>query len=462
MMRACLAAVALLVAAPAGADVRVPDYERVVLPNGMTLVTMVRRDVPLIAFTAFVRGGALADPPDRAGVASLTGALLERGAGSRDAFQFADTVEGAGGSFSAVAGVEAVLVSGQFLARDRDLMVELLADALQRPKFDADEVTRIRDRRVEFIRAAKDTDPSDLIATYGRAFLFAGHPLASPQGGSERSLATITREDVLGFYRAHFGADRTTLVVTGDVDARALRAAVERAFSGWARAAGAAPQVRPAPATTGRRVLLVDQPGSSQTYFWLANVGVARSFPDRAPLDVVNTLYGGRFTSVLNTELRVRTGLTYGASSSFTRGSVPGEFAIVSFTQTASTERALDLAVDTLARLKRDGVPGDVLDSGRTFVRGQFPLRLETASHWASALAELELYGLGRDYIEGYMAAVAAVGEADARRVIASAFPSPDDLVIVLIGDAALIRDVAKKYGPVTEMPLAAPDFRPG
>lgn len=141
------------------------------------------------------------------------------------------------------------------------------------------------------------------------------------------------------------------------------------------------------------------------------------------------------------------------------RGSVPGEFAITSFTQTENTAQALDLALATLARLKRDGVGGDPLQSARAYVLGQYPLRLETARHWAGTLADLEFFGLDRAYIEGYGPALATVGVADTAAVIADAFPSPDDLAIVLVGDAAKIRDTVRKYGPLDEIPLAAPDF---
>ena len=454
---------ALLVLAPLialAAGVTVPPYTRSVLPNGTVLLVMPRKDVPLIAFTALLRGGSVADPQSKPGLASITAGLLEKGAGARDAFAFADAVEGAGGSFTAAAGTEAITVSGQFLAKDQELMIGLLADALERPRFDAAEFDSLRKRRIEELKAAKDSDPSGLIRLYGRRFLFGDHPYGSPSSGSERSLAAISRDDVLGFYHANFGADRLTLIFAGDVDAAALTQAVTRAFPDWRRAAAPQRELAPPPRVTGRRVLLIDQPGAAQTYFWLANAGVARQFADRAALDVVNTLYGGRFTSILNTELRIKSGLSYGAGSGFTRGTVPGEFAIRSFTKTDTTGRAIDLALGTLEHLHKNGVKDDMLLSARAYVLGQFPLQLETSAHWVAALTELELYGLDRSYIDGYAAAVEAVTPAAATRVIAEAFPPAGDLVIVVIGDAAKIRSVVAKYGPVTRTTIAAPDFR--
>jgi len=452
---------ALAAAAAEPAGVKVPANQRFVLPNGLTIVLVPKKDVPLIAFSGFVRGGAAADPADKAGVASLTAGLLDRGAGNRSAFEFADAVEGVGGSFNAGAGAESISFSGQFLARDRALMIELLADALMRPHFDAAEFANYRDREIEFIKSAKDSDPSQLVGLYGRALLFGQHPFGRPQGGSERTLASLTQADVVSFHAANFGADRATIVFAGDLDPKWMRQALTAAFGGWAKAQAALPVVKAAPRMTGTHVLLVDSPGSSQTYFWLGNVGVDRRYSGRPALDLVNTLYGGRFTSILNTELRIKSGLSYGASSRFTRASIPGEFAIRSFTQTDTTAQALDLTLQTLEKLKHGDLAPEMLESARAYVLGQFPLSFETAANWATTLADLELYGLGRDYIEGYPPALAKVDLAETAAVIADAFPRPSDLVIVLIGDAAKIREAAAKYGAVTEMKISDPDFAP-
>lgn len=441
--------------------VKVPQYRRVVLPNGITVLLMPLREVPLIDFTVVVRGGALGDPPGKAGLSALVAALLEKGAGARDAFQFADAVADVGGSLAADSGPESIVVSGQFLARDRERMIELLADALLRPRFDADEFAALRERRIQLIKAGKDGDPVGLLSDYGRALLFGAHPYGAPVGGSERSLAAVAPADVRDYWATRFGADRLTLVFAGDIDVAWLEAAVARAFGALGPARAALPPLPEAPRLRGRRVLLVDSPGSTQTYFWIANTGVARRYPARAALDVVNTLYGGRFTSILNTELRIRTGLSYGARSSFVRGSVPGEFAIRSFAVTENTTQALDLALETLARLKREGVTAPMLQSARSYVLGQFPLGFETASQWSDVLGELEFFGLDRRDIEDYGPALAAVGADAAQQVIAQAFPAPEDLAIVLIGDATKIRDAVRRYGPLAEMALSAPDFTP-
>jgi zinc protease len=441
--------------------VRIPAHERIVLGNGLTLVIVPRRDVPLVAFYAVIRGGTLGDPRGKSGVASLVANLLEKGAGDRNAYQFADAVEGAGGSFSAFAAAESISLSGQFLARDQLLAVSLLADALLRPHLAPEEFEKLRARHIELIKAAKESDPAELIGTYGRAALFGDHPYSRPVMGSERSLAKIDASDIRAYYRDQFGGDRITLVFAGDIDAPALTAAVTQAFGDIPGAQAALPQLEPAPRQPGRRVFLVDSPKSEQAHFWIGNVGVAKHYSPRAALELANTLYGGRFTSILNTELRIRSGLTYGARSSFTRSFTPGEFAIRSFTQAESLEQALNLSIDSLAALKRNGVTAQMLDSARAYVLGQYPLGFETAADWAAAMAELEFYRLDASYIEQYGTELCAVSPEQARVAIDEAFPPPEDLAIVLIGPAARLREPARAFGAVTEWRLKRPDFAP-
>ncbi len=181
-----------------------------------------------------------------------------------------------------------------------------------------------------------------------------------------------------------------------------------------------------------------------------------RAYPRRAALDLVNALFGGRFTSLLNTELRIRTGLSYGAGSGFTRGRAAGEFAIRSFAETRHTLRAIDLALTTLARLKRDGVTQAMVDSARSYVMGQYPMNLETAADWAAQLAELELYGLDPGSIEGYGAALRQVSLQAARQVIDEAFPAGRQLALVVIGDATRLGRRLERYGPYSGSPWRA------
>jgi len=442
-------------------DVRLPEFERVTLPNGTVLLLAGKHDVPLVGLEIVLRGGAVSDPPERAGLASLTAAMLEKGAGERDAAEFASAVASVGGQLSTQGGTEAMTISAEFLARDANLMVELVAEMVQRPLFDDDEFRKLRARQVDLLRAARDSDPSALVDTYRDAFLFGDHPYGSPPGGDETSLGAITIKELRKYYEDALGGDRLLVAAVGDFDVAAMKELLTQAFGTWRPAAMSLPAV-PAPArVSGRRVLLVDKPGASQTYFSIANVGVAIDYEARAALDLANTVFGGRFTSMLNTELRTRTGLSYAAWSSLERRSKAGAVAITSFTETASTVEAIDLALETLARFRGEGMHVENLVSARNYIMGQFPPRLETNAQLAGQLARLELYGLDRSWIDEYGNALGTVTAADVRHVIEDVYPPLEDLVFVLIGDAAAIRDAVKKYGAVTEMPVTAPRFVP-
>jgi zinc protease len=445
----------------AGNGVKVPPYERVPLGNGAVVLLMERHDVPLIAFSAVLRGGAVSDPAGGSGVASLLAGLLQKGAGARDAVQFAETVASVGGQIETSVSTESISVNGSFLARDQQLMVELVADLLQRPRLEQAQFDTLRARQIEFIRAAKESDLGALAPIYGESELFAGHPYGRSVDGSEASLAAIKHADLQRYYQEQVGADRLILAVAGDFKAAQLKQRISRAFSGWRKAGTALPPLPKAERVASRRVLLVDAPESVQSYFWAGNVAVAKSDPRRPSLDVTNTLFGGRFTSMLNTELRIRTGLSYSASSRFDRLLQPGHWEMSSFTQTDTTIQALDLMLATLDQLHATGLDPKMVESGKSYVQGQFPLALETSEQWAAQLATLEFYGLDRRYIDDYSQQLGTVTAADSKKVIDEVFPPSTALAIVVIGNAGAIRDGLRKYGPITEMKLADPTFAP-
>jgi predicted Zn-dependent peptidase len=239
-----------------------------------------------------------------------------------------------------------------------------------------------------------------------------------------------------------------------------MSARLSEAFGDWRPAAAALPEIAPAVQQAGRRVLLIDKPGATQTYFWLGNVGVARDYENRAALDIANTLFGGRFTSMLNTELRVNSGLTYGARSQLSRASQPGSIAITSFTPSETTLTAIDMALGVLGRLHEDGVDDEMLASARNYILGQFPTALETAAQLGSQLAALEAFGLDVSYINDYGAALMSADTETVATVIDTVFPAAEDLVFVLLGDAEVIREQVSKYGPLIEMPITEPHFR--
>src|SRR5210317_951385 len=365
MRRALFVTLILLAGSAWSADITVPDYERVELDNGTVLLLSEKHDVPLVGMRAIIRGSSAADPVDRAGLANLLANVIQKGAGERTAAEFAEAAAGVGGAISASSDIEAVSVSAEFLSRDVELMIELVADMLMRPTLSKEEFEKERDRSIALIQAAKGSDPSRLMPAYANAFIFGNHAYGNPSGGSEASLAELTHEDIQQYYEHFFGGDRLIVAVVGDFDLEAMKAALTSVFGGWAAAAKKSPVLAPPALIAAPRVLLVDKPGTTQTYFWIGNVGVAVHYPRRAELNIANTLFGGRFTSMLVDEMRTKAGLTYGVQSTLQRPSKPGSFAIISYTKTDATVVAVDLAVSLLARLRDEGFDEELIESGK-------------------------------------------------------------------------------------------------
>lgn len=458
----CVALVLMVACTAAFADgITLPAYERVVLENGTVLLLNENHDVPLIGLEAVVRGGAAADPKDKHGLASLLANLLVKGANERSSAEFAEAVASVGGQIDASAGLESLSVSADFMSRDAALMVELVADALQKPALDRDEFEKLRDRSINLIKSAKGSDPNGLMPSYANAFLFGDHPYGNPVGGSESSLARITHDGLLAYYADSVGGDRLIIAVSGDFEIATMRDALTDAFGAWRAATGVAAEIPlPEPAETNR-VLLIDKPDATQSYFYVGNIGVARSFSGRAELDLANTVFGGRFTSMLMTELRTNSGLSYSARSRLSRYSQPGSVFISSFTETGTTVEALNVALATLGRLRDSGLDAAMIDSSRNYIMGQFPPRLETAAQLARIFAMLEINGLDTSYINDYGSSLSAATPESIAAVIDQVYPASDGLVFVVLGDAASIRDSIAQYGPVTEISISEPRFHP-
>ncbi len=442
-------------------SIQLPAAERLVLENGVVLVLNEKRGVPLIGLEAIVHGGAVSDPLGKHGLSDLLAGLLQKGAGDRDAATFAEAVDAVGGRLSAEADLESVSVSADFMSKDAALMVELVADMLQRPTLAVAEFNKLKERSINLIKATKGSDPGNLMPAYANAFLFGDHPYGNPPGGSETSLRNITHRDLRNFYSSMFGGNRLIVSVSGDFDVATMRETLIAAFANWGPASGALPEIAAPERAGSSRVYLIDKPGATQTYFYIGNVAVARNFAGRADLDLANAAFGGRFTSMLMTALRTKSGLSYTASASLTRNRQPGSFFIRSFTETSTTVEAIDVAIETLRRLREYGLSESAVTSARNYIMGQFPPRLETPAQLAEMFAMLEAYGLGASYIDGYGEQLAAATPASVAAVIDTVYPPANELVFTVLGDADSIREAVARYGPVTEIAISEARFRP-
>jgi zinc protease len=437
-------------AVAAESKLKLPQYKKVKLQNGMTVLLMEQHEVPIINFDLKIRAGTISDPAGREGLASLTADLLRKGTTRRTADQIAAELDFVGGSLDFGSSYDYAVGEAEFLKKDIALGLDLLSDLLINPTFPQSEFDKLQKQRIDAIKDAKDS-ASEVINTYFRAFLYSNHPYARPTIGDERSLAAVKRDDVVKFYQAHYAPSNVILAVVGDFSTEEMERQLREKFGSWKKetASNSIKLAEPKP-FTGKKLLLVDKPDSTQTFFVIGNVGISRTNPDRVGIGLVNTLFGGRFTSMLNSELRINSGLTYGARSSFSRQLVPGPFVISTYTANPSTEKALDMALDILKRLHDQGITEDQLKSAKTYIKGQYSTTIETPEQLASLLTELEFYGLDESEINDFFTRIDAFTVADARRVIKQYFPL-ENLVFVLIGKGDEVGNVVKKYAPKFE-----------
>jgi zinc protease len=435
-----------------------PPFKKVKLKNGMTVLLMEQHEVPVVSFNLLVKAGSVADPAGKEGVASLTAELLRKGTRTRTADQISGELDFIGGLFNASATFDYTVATAEFVKKDLAKGLELLTDVMLNPQFPQDEVTKLVKQRVDGVKASKDQAQA-VIGNYFSAYLYGGHSYGRASGGDEKSLASINRDDVLKFYQTYFSPSNTILAVAGDFSSVEMERMLTERFGGWTAKPAPPITVADVAPSSGRRLLLVDKPDSTQTFFVIGSVGINRTNPDRFYVRVINTLFGGRFTSMLNTELRIKTGLSYGARSSFSERKAAGPFMISTFTRNEATEKAIDLTLEIVKRLHEKGITEEELKSAKTYIKGQFPPTIETTDQLAAAIAQLELYGLDESEISGLYAKIDAMTMADAQRVIKQYFPL-DNLVLVLIGKAEEINKVAQKYAPkIDSKSISQPGF---
>jgi predicted Zn-dependent peptidase len=441
-------------------SLRMPPHEKIVLKNGLTVLLLQKHGVPLVNISAIVKAGAVADPAGQEGLASITAELLRKGTKTRTAQQFAADLDYIGGSLEGDALSDYSVVNVEFLTKDLTRGLELFSDALLHPTFPEDETTKLLAQSADSIRAAKD-DPQSVAIPYYTGYLYGAHPYGRSASGDEISLTKIRRDDVVKFYEANYAPSNTIIAIAGEFDAADMKSKLEQTFGAWPARAVKSEAIPPVTPAKGKRLLLIDKPDASQVYFAIGNTGVSATDPDRTAIRVVNTIFGGRFTSELNEALRVESGYTYGAESFFDDRKVAGPFAIFSFTKNETTTPAIDLALQVLAKLHKDGVTEEQLKSAKSYIKGQFPPNIETSRQLARIVASHEFYGLGDDEVNQLEARVDAVTPEIARQVIQKHFPA-DNLVFVLIGKASAVGPAVKKYAPTQDArPISDPGFWP-
>ncbi len=268
----------------------------------------------------------------------------------------------------------------------------------------------------------------------------------------------MTAADVRAYYNKYYGPKGAIGALVGNIEkAEALRL-LNAAFGGWKGASPPAAAMPPLPEPKGMKLLLIDKPDATQAYWILGAPGFSLNDKVNPTASVMNTLFGGRFTSWLGTEMRIKRGLTYGASSSFQTFRNGGLFHASSYTRNEKIGEMLDILFDLLKKAGRDGFSAEEIESSRNYIQGQFPPTLETNGAKANAYVRLSYFNLGFDYYDRHLAGVQATTQATAKEAAARFIPT-ENYVLVVVGKAAEIRDQLKKFGTWTERKITDPGF---
>lgn len=416
-----------------------PDVERFTLANDLPVLMARTEGLPVVTIGLLLPAAGVHEPSDRAGLASLVGGLLESGTETRSAIDIAEEFEGLGIQFGVGTGWDATQAEMTVLTSRASAGVNLFAELIRQPSFPGAEVDRVRRESIAAILQRR-ADPRGLaneVATH--RFFAPDSPFSRPLGGTAHSLEGLTHEDIVAFHQARYTPFGTTAIVAGNLDPDEARALLTASFADWTGPAAVGTVVNAEPATRHRQIVIVDRPGSVQSEIRIGQVAVARSTPDYFPLVVMNSILGGAFTSRLNLNLREKQGFTYGVSSGFAMRRNPGPFMVSTAVQTEVTAPAIVEILREIDGIRASPVEMRELEDARNYLAGVFPLRLQTTEGVASHLAELALHQLPDDHFDRYRDRVLAV-DLDAVHRVARQHIRPDELAIIIAGDAETIR----------------------
>jgi len=432
------------------ARLTLPDIQKRTLSNGLPVWVVESHEVPLVQVSLVVHAGSADDPAGEFGLASLTAAMLDEGAGTRSALEVADAAEFLGANLSTTSSFDASAVRLNVPARQLEQALPIMADVALRPTFPEAELERLRQERLTALLQARDDGAAVVGPAFARVVFGATHRYGTGAMGTTATLKSFTPAQLRAFHAAMYRPGNATLIVAGDVTAAGAMPLLERAFGGWTAATPARKTPVPAaPQLTARHVSIVDIPGSEQSQIRIGWVGVPRSTPDYFALQVLNTVLGGSFTSRLNQNLREEHGYSYGASSRFDMRLSAGPFTAGAGVQTDKTAESLQEFFKELAAI---GTPigDDELAKAKNYLALGFPGDFETIGDLAGRLEELAVYRLPDQYYAEYIANIRAITAAAVQKAAAT-YIQPGKFAVVVVGDRQKIEPGirALNLGPV-------------
>ena len=437
---------------------KLPAYEKVKLENGLTIHLMEQHEVPLIYVSALIPCGAIYDG-NKNGLAFLTSESLLFGTKNYTKKQIEETFEFYGASISTSASAEFIKVNASFAKQDLEKLMPIFQDIILNPTFPDDEVEKRKQRLLVELDQAKES-PRQVIRAYFNKFLFTDNEFGNPVQGSKNTVSEISSNDLGNYYSSYFNPANSAIAIVGDFNSTDMKKNISDLFQSW-KVEGSTPLnpiMIPNLIFGNSRVLIVNKNDAKETTFLIGGKGINRNNSDFTEIQVINTILGDRFTSWLNEELRINSGLTYGVRSMFVPYKNLGTFFISTFTSIENTEKAIDLALKVLNRLHTTGITDKVLNSAKSYIKGQFPPDYETSGELANLLTSMAFYGFDDSYINNFEKKVDEMTVARANEIVKKYFPK-ENLQFTVIGKASVIKDIVKKYGEIIEKEITADGF---
>jgi zinc protease len=418
---------------------RVPQPQEFTLANGVRVVVVPQTALPIVDGRILVRSGSVYEPAARAGLAQLTGNLLDQGIPGMTASQITARMERLGAQFSTSAGYSTAYVDVTALKSVFAEAMTLGARTVMQPTFPESEFNRLRTQMLTQAVQRQSTVEGLSAETFARAVFQQGAPYARLPGGSKATLETLTLNDVKDWHRRTYSPANTTLLLVGDLTVAEARQIAQQALGSWNAPAVQLPAVANAPQPVqGTRVILVDRPGSVQSGVWVGQAGMGYGDPAYFPMLALSNVLGGGFKARVNMNLRERHGWTYGAFTSFTPRAEVGTFAITSSIRTNATDSAVAEAVREYRRVASEAVPAEELQSTVANIVGSFPNTVQTVQGLTGRMETLLTYGLPLNFWSTYRERVAAVTPADLGQVGRQKL-SPGAITVVVAGDLSKV-----------------------
>lgn len=390
------------------------NLTRAVLSNGLTVVVKPSPGTGAVTLHGFVKAGAMLDDA-RPGIARFVGAMLMHGTTRRTAQELAVDVDAMGANLTVIPGMESTTITGRSLRDDLPALLRDAAEVLMTPAFPSEEAERVRGQLLTAVRVnALDTRQA-AERLFRRLAFPDGHPHSRHPDGDEAVLADLSTHDLRAFHGRHFRPEAAALVVVGEIQADRAVDLVREATGAWP-AAGmwALPPFGTDGAARGPRRAEIRLAGKTQADLALGGPGIARTDPDYYAFMMANLLLGqlgmmGR----IGENVRERQGMAYYAFSDLRAGLLAGPWWVRAGVSPANIDRAVDAITSEIRTLQRDGPDPEELADARRFLVGSLAVRLETSQGVAGALADIEFYGLGLDYLQRYPSIIESVRRDD-------------------------------------------------